>query len=121
MEFKDLLAEHPYYCSDSNYYSNEAGLSYIDWESFIDDWENADVEYNHVFRFDVHEKREEDTSTLLGYRAEIFVMLQRKGKFVPILIDEVKPENFDSMKSFLEKHYNEVVKMWAPFSDLTKK
>jgi len=116
MKFKDLLAKHPYYCSDSNYYSNEASLSYKNWEDFISDWHDADVEYNHVFRFDIKENEDDNKVGLGTYYGEIFVMQQRKGIFKPISIENIKPENFESIKEFLSRHFEEVKKLWQPFS-----
>lgn len=116
MEFKDLLVKHPYYCSDSNYYSNDASEKYENWEEFISDWDDADVEYNHVFRFDIKENEDYNGIGEGTYYCEIFVILQRKGIFKPIFIAEIKPENFISIKNFLAKHFEEVKKIWQPFS-----
>ena len=114
MKFSDLTVEHPYYCSEANYYSREAKMTYKNWEDFIDDWGSADVEYNHIFRFDVKQYEEGENQGL--YYAEIFVMLQRKGLFKPISIKKVSENDKDSMIELLLKHWEEVKKMWKPFS-----
>ncbi len=116
MDFKDLTVKHPYYCCDSNYYSNEASEEYSDWGDFINDWGDADVEYNHVFRFDISEKTNNEDEPTGEYVAEVFIMLQRKGKFVPCCINDVTESDKDSIVDFLSKHWEEVKKIWSPFS-----
>lgn len=116
MEFKDLKVKHPYYCNDNNYYSNDAREVSENWEDFISRWGDADVEYNHVFRFDIQENENDEGIGQGTYYAEIFIMLQRKGKFVPVVVNNVKEQDKDSIIEFLQKHYEEVKRLWEPFS-----
>jgi hypothetical protein len=116
MDFKDLTVKHPYYCSDNNYYSNEASQRYDNWQDFFNEWNDADVEYNHVFRFDIIENTNNEEIGLGTYYASVFIMLQRKGIFMPCHIESISEMDKDSVIEFLEKHWNEVKKMWKPFS-----
>jgi len=53
MEFKDLLQDHDYYCSDSNYYSKDAGQSWDSFQDFYNKYKDADVDMNLIFRWDI--------------------------------------------------------------------
>ena len=45
-----VSCEHPYYCSDGNYYSNEPNQRYETMTEFLDDFEDADINMNLVFK-----------------------------------------------------------------------
>lgn len=47
---------HSYYCSDTNYYSDEASLEFDSVTEFLDGFEDADVDMNLCFRFDIGER-----------------------------------------------------------------
>ena len=106
--------DHPYYCAESNWYSNEAYLRYDSWAEFIGDWGDLDLDLNHVFRWDWHEPDEDNTQA----RLQVFVMLQRKGLFKPIDIFGMKVEDEPSVREWLEKHWDKIGEMWAPIADL---
>lgn len=111
MNLNDLYSvEHPYYCSDSNYLSNSHSASWENAKEFLNEFEDADVDYNHVFRWDVY-RNDDDT-----YRAEVFIIHQRKGLFIPHTIDSITEDDVDRFVSFLEKHYNRIIEMWKPIS-----
>lgn len=119
MNLKDLSAKHPYYCSDHNYYSNDARNEYNSWEDFFAEWGDSDVEYNHVFRFDLRStkgEREEFIAEYGDHYLEVFFMLQRKGLFRPVVIKNIKEEDTEAITKFLEKHWKETQKIWKPFS-----
>ena len=110
MHLKDLIElskQHPYYCSESNYYSNEPNEEYETMEDFLDEWFDADVDYNHVFRWDV--SVDEDDGNVY---AQVFVMLQRKGIFKPIYIENFEPESVDRFVDFIRMHEEVVKKLW---------
>lgn len=46
-----LLVEHPYYCNDNNYFSNEPRQEYSTFSDFYEDWHDVDTDYNLIFRF----------------------------------------------------------------------
>lgn len=106
--------DHPYYCAEANWYSNEAYLRYDSWAYFIEDWGDLDLDLNHVFRWDWHEPDEDNTHG----RLQIFVMLQRKGLFKPIDVFGVTPEDEPSVRAWLERHWDKIGEMWAPIADL---
>ena len=120
MEFKDLLEEHSYYCSGANYYSNDASHEYDSWKEFDEEWgiEDLDLDYNHVFRFDLKENEEPEVDDTLGkYYLEIFFMLQRKGIFKPVLIKNITEGDFENIVKFLKPHWDYTKNMWEPLTD----
>ncbi len=64
----DLLAEHPYYCSESNYYSNDANAEWETMTDFLAEFDSADVDMNLVFRWDI---RQRDKGNPDRYYAEV--------------------------------------------------
>lgn len=111
MEFKDLLVEHDYYCSDSSYFKLGFETNYKTFQDFYDDMGNADLDMNLVFRFDISKNEEDDT-----YFMEIFIIHQRKGRFVPFFIESVKESDFELIKSYLEPRFKHLKNLWKPFN-----
>ena len=60
MTLKDLAVEHDYYCHDSNYYSNDAGGEWNTWSDFYKEYNDADIDMNLIFRYDVAKVDETD-------------------------------------------------------------
>ena len=117
-KLKELSVEHPYYCSDSNYYSNDANSHYNNMTQFLDDWEDADPEYNLMFRWDIINYSETEEGVEAGrYRAELFFMLQRKGIFKPVIIDNVNEVEAERFEKFAKVHWELLKKMWLPLPD----
>jgi hypothetical protein len=116
---KELAVEHPYYCSGSNYYSNEDNLHYNTWKEFSEVFMDADIDWNLCFRWDIIE----DTKFVDGihdiklgtYSMEVFIMKQRKGIFTPVKISRIFEEDVPSILEYLDKHYNRLLEMWEPF------
>jgi hypothetical protein len=106
--------EHPYYCSDSNFYSNEPRQRYETATEFLDDFEDADIDMNLVFRWDV-KPRGESGADMGRYCAEVFMMLQRKGIFKPIYIAHINEPEAERFEKYLAEHYETLKEIWAPF------
>lgn len=105
--------KHPYYLSDSNWYSNEARICFQSWDDFIAEWGDADKDYNLLFRWDwtVYDKDDVDPGDnhsvlLLGY------MLQRKGKYVPIVIENPDKSREDEIRAFLQERLDYLLTVW---------
>ena len=111
-KFKDLLADHDYYCHTNNYYSNEAAVQWDTWSEFYEEYEDADIDYNLIFRWDIKEKDQPNQ-----YYMEVFIIHQRKGIFAPQTIEHVNENDFDSIKGLLSKHYDKLMNIWNPFSN----
>lgn len=107
---EQLSVNHDYYCSDGNYYSNEANERYETATDFLNDFECADIDMNLVFRWDVY--KSEDGL----FSAEVFMILQRKGIFKPIAIRSIVESEVDMFVLYLEKHKQKLDSLWNPMS-----
>lgn len=111
LTLKDLAVDHDYYCNESNYYSNEARLEYETFEEFLNEFGDADVDMNLVFRWDLKLK---DDSIDNGYYMEIFQMKQRKGIFTPIEVMNFTENDIDSFIKYITPHIEKLKNIWKP-------
>jgi len=110
-------ANHPYYCSESNYYSNDAAMHFDTATDFLDCFEGYDIDLNLCFRWDVRENMNDDDTAGLGtYYAEVFIMLQRKGIFKPCSIKSIGEHEVGRFVEYLHKHHEVLLRMWNPLS-----
>jgi hypothetical protein len=110
---------HPYYCSGGNYYSNEPNEAFESVTGFLDEYENADVDLNLCFRFDIKKREEDDEDAKENgmYYAEFFLILQRKGIFKPIYCRSYNPETeSERLQQYLKKHWETVKSLWIPIA-----
>lgn len=112
MNLNDLSADHDYYASDSNYYSNEAGEEYDNWASFHEEYGDADIDMNLIMRWDINAA--DDTPCL--YYMQITMIKQRKGIYCPIRIKEVTDKDVDQIVAFMKPHFEKLIKIWKPLS-----
>ena len=118
--------DHPYYCSESNYFSNEAQQTYDSVTDFLDEFEEADEDMNLVFRFDItrrsadtcdNDDLEEQTKEHGPFFVNIFMILQRKGIYKPISCESYNPETEgERLYKYLARHFARNMENWAPFS-----
>lgn len=108
---KELAVKHDYYASDHNYYSNEAAISFNTWADFFEEFNNADVDMNLVYRWDISLREESKR-----YRMEVFIIGQRKGKYIPVSIDYVDEKDVETILPFMQKHWDKLCAIWAPLS-----
>ena len=112
---KELAVDHPYYASGSNYYSNDADGSHETMGDFLDEFEDSDVDMNLVYRWDVKERCDENTDEPLGhYYAEIFIIGQRKGLYLPQYVARFDECDVERFVSYLEKHWLTIQALWRP-------
>ena len=108
--------KHPYYCSSYNYYSKDAATSFTTMTDFLNKYEDADIDMNLCFRFDVRE-REDDTGSPLGiYDAEVFILHQQKGIFHPCYIERFTNNEVQRFIEYAEIHFETLLAMWKPLS-----
>lgn len=110
-----LATKHPYYCSESNYYSNDPACAWDTATDFLNEYEDGDVDMNLVFRWDIQQKTDNNDNPVGVYSASIFMMHQRKGIFAPHYIRVVLPSEAQRLKDYLEKHWKTMQAIWAPF------
>jgi len=103
-------AEHPYYCNDGNYYSNDAFIKFESWEEFLFGYGDVDIDLNLIFRWDYH--IQDDGKQIL----QIYMIQQRKGIFRPIWVMNVKDEDEQEIRKFLQKHWEKMKENWIPIS-----
>lgn len=101
--------KHPYYCSSSNYYTNDYPLKYDTVSEFLDEFDDdTDIDMNYCFRFDIEEKEDEK-----GLCASFFLILQRKGIFMPCICENYDPDTeSDRLNKYLESHNNYHKELW---------
>ena len=54
--------------------------------------------------------------SLHGYYAEVFMIQQRKGKFIPIYIEEVNESNLEEIIKWLTPRWDYLKLLWKPIS-----
>lgn len=127
MELKGT--NHSYYCSETNYYvdgrvgHNHGRCEYNSWNDFKDEWlvtidgkQQLDDDYNHVFRFDIVEKRDMETDEPIGkYELWLFFILQRKGIYRPVQIKEIAKEDMPDIEKFLKDRWDYLKNQWNEF------
>lgn len=108
---------HSYYCSNSNFYSNEASMSFDTVTDFLDEFEDADIDLNLCFRFDIKEREDdEDIENYGKLYVELFLIMQRKGIFSPVICHSYNPDTeSDRLKQYLESHYRMMKSLWCEF------
>lgn len=122
-ELYEASKNHPYYCSDCNYYSNEASLNYSDFPSFMEEFKDADVDMKLCFRWDLslrdpedeEEYSEEVIKKYNQYCLQIFMIKQRKGIFTPIHIDNFEEKDIPDLIEYLKPHMSRLKEIWQPF------
>lgn len=110
-----LHVDHPYYCNMGNYYSNEPYMEFETMSEFLDEFEDADIDMNLIFRWDIKE-RGENAAKHDRYCAEVFIMHQRKGNFRPIDIRHVNESEAVRFNALLEKHWEKIKELWNPIN-----
>lgn len=114
---EQLSIDHPYYCSDSNWFSNEPTVRHETMTEFLDDYENADIDMNLIFRWDIKNRSESEEGKKAGrYYAEVFIMHQRKGIFAPHLIANINEPEAERFKKIALEHWETLKQMWEPLS-----
>lgn len=106
---KDLAVDHDYYCSDTNYFSNDARIEYDTFADFYEEFHDADVDMNLVFRWDLHERENSERHYL-----ELFMIQQRKGIFTPIFINYFDEKDVPLFLKYINPHIEKIKSIWRP-------
>lgn len=116
MKIEELVEpKHPYYGTGND------GQSYDDFKSFYDEMKGYDVDMNLCYRWDVNKKTGEDlTGSDAGYYAELFTVLQRKGRVTSHFIENFTEDDIPLLQEYLKPHIETLQKIWAPFELGTK-
>ena len=110
--------DHPYYANAGNYYSNEWPQQWDTMTDFLDEFEDADLDYNLVYRWDVEPYDGHHSSDVIPdtYSAQVTIIGQRKGIYGPHVIRKFREHEVARFCAYLEKHWQNLQTIWAPFS-----
>lgn len=106
---ESLICDHPYYCAEGNFHKSGLHTEWPSWAAFLREFKDADLDYNHVWRWDWPPSEDD----LPADRLKIYMVAQRKAIYESHEI-KVKPEDEPSIRAFLEKHAARTAEMWAP-------
>ena len=118
VDLKTLSVDHSYYCNEINYLV-APNATQPPWETmtdFLNEYEENDIDYNLIFRWDVKENHSEEDTPMGTFYAEVFVLQQRKGHFVPNRINSITEDEVERFVALVEKHWDYLKKIWAPVS-----
>ncbi|MNW28150.1 hypothetical protein D3C74_49650 [compost metagenome] len=102
--------KHPYYCNLSNYRTpaDEGGHKYASLQEFLEEWDDADLDYCLLFRWDwvITEQGEDELQT--------FWIMQRVGDY-QYCTTKVNKGDEDKVKAFLQTRWEYMKELWGPF------
>ncbi|CEQ00318.1 hypothetical protein [Paraclostridium sordellii] len=99
-------------CLVGNYYDRKMTGTFKSWEEFKNEHlgfceEGFDDTYHFVFRYDIHKQKDNN------YKLEICMMLQRKGIYTHLYIENINQEQLDiEVKEWLRGRYKYMSKLW---------
>lgn len=111
MTLQELAIDHDYYASGQNFYSNDASLHYNTWADFYEEFHDADVDLNLVFRWDIRQREQSKRCYM-----QIIMIVQRKGIYMPVHIDYVDEQDVPQIMEFMRPHFQKLLSIWQPLS-----
>lgn len=108
---------HEYYCETEV----SSKLTYPSWLDFITEWSTeedpVDKDYNHLFRYDLDNAVDEDGIDIPDkFELRLFFMLQRKGRYLPVVVENVEEKDMEQITEFLEGYWEYMKGQWSEFS-----
>lgn len=116
MKLKDLATNHDYYASSSNYYSNEAGNEWNTWSEFYQEFREADVDMNLVYRWDISLIDDSKGHVDGNYQMQVIIIGQRKGLYLPHTISRIFEIDLPEILLYLKPHFQKLISIWQPIS-----
>lgn len=130
--------DHPYYSSESNFFTNDYHTDYETWAEFIQAEGNNDFDLNLLFRWDwdasyAHIGEDADTPDTLATRRafadrhgdderaftlKLFYVLQRKGIYRAVEVAVCKADE-PAVREFLLGYAAHLRLVWEPLLDVT--
>lgn len=107
--------DHPYYCSESNYYAGgyeQPHEHYGSWNDFVEAWGNADMDMNLLFRWDW--RKADPKEQRWGNPKDqllLFWMGQRKGRYMWSTVD-ITDADEAAVISFLRPRWEHMKALW---------
>lgn len=118
-------ADHAYYCNDGNYFAsgnNQPGGHYKSWAEFHEEFGDADMDYNLLFRWDWREGEDHNLPPYNGddyYRnGHLMVcwMGQRKGLYRWDIVEVCRADE-PAVIEFLRPRWEYLKALWEPLTD----
>lgn len=120
-EMKLWEADHPYYMTEGNYFSNDCHTEWASLGLFLEVFGNADIDRNLVFRWDWREGKDWDLPEYNGSDADrafdlmLQMIQQRKASLVSHRIKVCRNDE-PAARAYLEKHAERNSENWEPIS-----
>ena len=118
-------SDHPYYCNQGNYFSNDCHSSFKSWSGFIESYGDADFDLNLLFRWDWIPPYEDDNADKPiqwkhdeNYRESellLFWVGQRKGLFQYTTVEVCRADE-PEIRKWLQERYEHILKLWEPLN-----
>lgn len=110
-------ADHPYYCNEGNYYSNDCHHDYDSWGAFIEEFGDSDPDMNLVFRWDWRDgEYETPASDHKGMEyLYIYFVGQRKAALWSCRV-AVRREEEPDIRAWLTERHKTIQAIWEPIS-----
>ncbi|WP_424863080.1 hypothetical protein [Streptomyces sp. MMS24-I29] len=118
--------DHPYYCTEGNYYKNGNHLTYDNWADFHAEWGDLNPDVNLVFRWDWQRADPADYAYELEHGEElppdtlqVFWVLQRKAilRSTECFITEADEP---AVRAWLTKRAAHMRLLWEPLLPATE-
>lgn len=114
-------ANHPYYCSEGNYYVSglnwgDVHSEYESWKDFYEEWGNTDHDMNLVFRWDwkqVDPDDLEEGEESGPDKLQVYWVLQRKA-ILRSTSCVVSPADEPAVRAWLADRAKTITALWAP-------
>lgn len=117
--------DHPYYCSESNFYSNDCHAEYGSWQEFHTEQGADDMDLNLVFRWDWKPNEYIETTddeaayhvkfddNYRAYTLHLFFMNQRKGIFRVAEVSVCRADE-PAVREWLTTRAEHLRMLWTP-------
>ena len=105
--------EHPYYCTNGNFYQTGHHTQYPTWGDFIEVAGDWDLDMDLLFRWDWHKPDRGVMGTL-----SLYFVRQRKGFNYSVSV-QVHPDEEPEVRAYLQVRLEHLLTMWAPLTFAT--
>lgn len=107
MAVKNLWeTEHPYSCQHGCFYHNGCHQEFSSWQAFLEEWGDADEDFNLLFRWDWYSENSNDNEL------NLFFMQQRKASPFSVVVKVSKIDE-PIIRTYLTEKLAHLMKLWA--------
>lgn len=115
-------ANHPYYATQGNYFSNDCHADYPSWAEFVEAEGDSDLDMNLVYRWDWTVPDPSDYDLDLGETIppetlDLFYVGQRKALHRSVSV-EIQREDESAVRDWLMVRAEHMRLVWAPLLDV---